>query len=163
MAVESPGTVQHDGEGRRAEAIGEVIEGVAVLERDLAATRRVPFAGLVLGRSQLEVLFALAHGGGPITPGALAARLGVTAGAMTQILEALQAFGLVDSAPNPNDARSRHIVLTASARAEVVRFERDYVKALSPRFAVLDDGELSTLAHLLRRLKETPWTHPPSS
>ncbi|GAA1846373.1 MarR family winged helix-turn-helix transcriptional regulator [Agromyces salentinus] len=158
----TPRPPRRDGSPRRG-AIGDVIEGVVVLSRDLAATRRTPFAGHALGRSQLETLFLIAHAETPPTPGALAARLGLTAGAVTQILEPLRAAGLVEATTNPADARSRLLQLTEAARAEVDEFERDYIAALAPRFEILHDEELENLARLLRRLKETTWTTPPSS
>ncbi|MGF2075820.1 MarR family winged helix-turn-helix transcriptional regulator, partial [Enterococcus casseliflavus] len=84
-----------------------VIERAIALSRSLRAGRRTPFHGRVLTGSQLEALFHLAHDPQPVTPSTLAAALAVTPGAVTQLVDGLRSEGLVESAPHPDDARSR--------------------------------------------------------
>jgi DNA-binding MarR family transcriptional regulator len=88
-----------------------------------------------------------------VTPSSLASTLGVTAGAVTQLLEILLAAGLVESDLNPRDGRSRILKLTDSARDEIAEFEQQVVADLTPRFEVLTDTQLAILADLISRLE----------
>jgi DNA-binding MarR family transcriptional regulator len=137
----------------RAELIGSVLESVTVLGRELAAGREPPFAGRRLSRNQLEAMFVLAHSLEPVTPGRLATNLGVTAGAVTQLVDALRAAGLVESAVHPADARCRVLRLTSSAQATVQAFESRAADRMSPWFDSLADGELTTVATLLSKAR----------
>lgn len=136
----------------RERAVGAVLAGVVALSRDIAAERRTPFAGADLTPTQLELLFVLAHSERAVTPGAAAVRLGITPGAVTQLVEGLRAAGLVESSPNPDDRRSRILHLTTAHRQSVAAFERSVVERLLPRFAPLGDAELRTLAELMARI-----------
>lgn len=125
-----------------------------VWARRLDSHRRFPFGDLELSRSQVEVLFLVAHAQTPMTPGGLAAALGVTPGAVTQLVAGLIASGLVEQERDPGDARRRVLVLSAGSRTRVAIFEQEVVRELAPRFAGLDEAELETLAGLLARTRE---------
>ncbi len=133
-----------------------MLEAVTELGRAIASTRRAPFGGRGLTRSQLETLFLLAHRTPPMTPARLAAALGITRGAVTQLLQPLRAERLVETFPNPEDARSQVIALSPAAASEVERFESSVVEHFLPRFAALDDDELAQLAQLLRAITAAP-------
>ena len=129
----------------RSELIGSVLESVTALSRELMAGREPPF-GRRLTRNQVETLFVLAHSAEPVTPKHLASGLGVTAGAITQLVDGLISQDLVESVAHPRDARSRVLRLTESAQATVDRFERAAVERLGHRFDCLDDEQLRALA-----------------
>lgn len=129
----------------RSELIGSVLESVTALSRELMAGREPPF-GRRLTRNQVETLFVLAHSAEPVTPKHLASGLGVTAGAITQLVDGLTGQGLVESVAHPSDARSRVLRLTDSAQATVDRFERAAVERMANRFDGLDDEQLRALA-----------------
>ncbi|WP_430644775.1 MarR family winged helix-turn-helix transcriptional regulator [Agromyces sp. GXS1127] len=141
--------------GRTAH-VAAVLESATVLGRTIGAGHHVPLGDHDLTRSQLQALFTVAHDRRPVTPSRLVAVLGLTAGAVTQLVDRLRSAGLVETAPNPDDARSRIIRLTADAADEVDRFEHAIVERLLPRFDALDDHELHTLADLLERVTEEP-------
>lgn len=136
--------------GRR-KMLGEVLESITAWSRLLGSTRSVPFRGVQLSRSQLEALFLIAHRPPPISPGSLARDLGLTAGAVTQLVDGLRQAGLVDQRPDPGDARSRVLTLTKDAGRRLAEFEDAAVAALAGRFADLDDAELVALSQLLSR------------
>ncbi|TQK17546.1 DNA-binding MarR family transcriptional regulator [Microbacterium sp. SLBN-154] len=136
----------------RDTAIGRVLEGVVSARRLLGDARRRPFASLMLTTSQLEAMFLLSHTAEPVTPGRLAQRLGITAGAVTQLVDGLRKSGLVEQAPHPTDARSRVIRLSPSARAEVDVFEAGVVAEMRRHFAGLSEAELIVLGDLLSRV-----------
>lgn len=133
----------------RERFVGVVLTRVVALSRWTMAERRTPFEGLDLTSNQLALLFLLAHSRDPITPGGAATSLGVTAGAITQLVDGLRAAGLVKSMPNPADRRSRVLHLTEPARQGLNDFEARVVQRMLPQFATLSDTDLGTLADLL--------------
>lgn len=142
--------------GSRVEQVGRVLEAVAGWSRLLAGGPTLPFGSLSLSRSQTDALFLLARAPEPITPGMLASRLGLTPGAVTQLLEGLRAAGLVTQHPHPSDARSHLLSLSASARDQVDVFEQATITRLTDRFTDLSDIELTALADLLTRTRYLP-------
>lgn len=138
----------------RSAAIGRAVEAFVVWARVLDSHRRFPFGELQLSRSQTEVLFLVAHTDPPLSPGRLAEALGVTRGAVTQLVAGLLAAGLVEQRSDARDARRRTLHLTAQSRTRVDGFEQEIVRELSPRFDALDDAELDTLVGLLARMRE---------
>ena len=127
-----------------------------VWARLLDSHRGFPFGGLQLTRAQLEALFFVAHAAGPATPTALAKALGVTRGAVTQLLAGLLEAGLVEQERDLADGRRRVVVLSPDSRARVAGFERDLALRVAGRFAALSDGELEMLVTLLGKTKENP-------
>lgn len=138
----------------RAAHVAAVLESVTRLGSSIAAGPRVLFHGRDLTRTQMQALFTLAHTPTPVTPGQLATGLGVTAGAVTQLIDGLRDQRLVETTPNLDDARSRVIRLTADAAEEVQRFEGAIVERLLPRFDSFGDDELIALSHALARITE---------
>ena len=136
--------------------VGRAVEAIVVWARTLDSHRVFPFDGMELTRAQLEALFFIAHSDAPATPGVLAVRLGVTAGAVTQLVAGLTAAGLVDQERDPADGRRRVLALAPEWADRVAGFEREVVRQLSPRFDALDDAEVEVLADLLRRTTAVP-------
>ncbi|AQX14965.1 MULTISPECIES: MarR family winged helix-turn-helix transcriptional regulator [Tessaracoccus] len=135
----------------RATLIGGAIEAIVMWSRVMDSHRMIPFGELNLSRAQLEVLFHIAHSPSPATPGAIAARLGVTAGAVTQLVAGLSDLGLVRQDRDTVDGRRRLLVLEPTAQQQVAGFEQAIINELSPRFDGLSDAELATLTGLLAR------------
>ncbi|KAB7743874.1 MarR family transcriptional regulator [Nostocoides sp. F2B08] len=140
----------------REELLGGVLAEVVALSRSITAEQRTPFEGVALTASQLSVLFLLAHSRRVVTPGEVASTLGITRGAVTQVVDGLRAAGLVESVPHPHDRRSRILQLTEAERTRVADFERGVVRRLMPSFKDLSDGELTHLAELLSRVGARP-------
>ncbi|MBG6214802.1 DNA-binding MarR family transcriptional regulator [Cryobacterium sp. CAN_C3] len=138
----------------RLDRVAAVLEAVIVLSGAMAAERRIPFEGRGLTRTQLQALYVVAHDRRPVTPGRLANSLGVTPGAVTQLIEGLRSENLVHTVANPDDARSRFIKLTSAAAAAVTGFEADTVERLLPLFDVLTDTELAAAATALTQIVE---------
>jgi DNA-binding MarR family transcriptional regulator len=91
-----------------------------------------------------------------VSPKPLARLLSVTAPQLTQLLDRLQARGLLTREPNPLDGRSQLIVLTEdgrtlamAARAAAVPMEADWSTRLSP-------AEHAMLIELLAKLAGKP-------
>lgn len=137
----------------RAGHIGAVLDAVVSLSRSLSGPRSTPFGNAVLTRTQLEVLFVLAHAQGPVAPGELATTLRLTRGAVTQIVEQLRDQDLVQQAVSDQDGRVRLLRLTDSARTRVESFELAAVHRAAPWFGALSDEALAQLATLLGRVE----------
>lgn len=137
----------------RATQIGAVLESVVALSRALASPRSTPFGGTVLTRTQLEILFVLAHQTEPVTPGRLAALLKVTPGAITQTMDQLRGHALVEQSSSDSDGRVRVWRLTAPAAAQVAAFEARTVARTAPWFDALSGDELDQLAALISRVE----------
>ncbi len=139
----------------RSRAIGTVLGHVVALGRSIAAEQRAPLEGMGLTRNQGSLLFLLARTPGGLMPATAASKLGITRGAVTQLVEPLRTAGLVESAPHPEDGRSRLLRLTDAARERVADYEEGVVARLAPKFDALDEAGLAALADLLDRIKET--------
>ncbi|UJP09706.1 MarR family transcriptional regulator [Microbacterium sp. KUDC0406] len=135
----------------RSDLIAAVLLEVAGIGRELATVGARPFGEHRLSRRQLDAMFILAHSDAAVTAGHLADALGVTPGAVTQLLGPLRDLELVESVTTEEDGRVRIIRLTATAQAQVGAFERDQVARLSSRFDGLDAAELRRLAGLLAK------------
>lgn len=138
----------------RTRRVGAILEHMAALGRTFTEVKARPFGDVRLSRNQADTLFLLAHSRAPITPGQLADRLGITAGAVTQIVDHLREHGLVEQVPHPTDGRTRILTLTPAARRTVDEFEQAVIEHVSPRFHSLDDSSLDQLEELLRTMRE---------
>ncbi len=73
-----------------------------------------------LGASEMAALEHL-QGAGELTPGQLGRRLSMTSGAVTALVDRLQAAGYVERVPNPLDRRSSIVRPTSDADEEGMR------------------------------------------
>lgn len=91
---------------------------------------------------------------GPAAPTRLAERLGLTAGAVTKVLDRLERGGYVHRSADPADRR--RIVVTASAEglAEVSRHYAPVGEAFARRFAGYTNDELRTVLKFMRDGRE---------
>jgi DNA-binding MarR family transcriptional regulator len=92
--------------------------------------------------------------GGPAAPTQLAERLGLTAGAVTKVLDRLERGGYVHRSADPADRR--RIVVTASPEG-LAEVSRPYVpigEAFARRFAGYTNDELRTVLKFMRDGRE---------
>jgi DNA-binding MarR family transcriptional regulator len=97
-------------EARKRASLGQVLLRSARLfnERALARVRRE--RGVEVRPAHLALLPHIDLGGTRLTE--LAARAGVTKQAVGQLVETLEALGMVRREPDPDDARARRVVFT---------------------------------------------------
>ncbi|HEB88827.1 MAG TPA: MarR family transcriptional regulator [Deltaproteobacteria bacterium] len=74
---------------------------------------------LEISPSGFAILAALVLAGRPhsLSPGGLSERLGLSSGGTTKILKGLEGAGLIERHADPEDGRSRRVVLTERGRA----------------------------------------------
>lgn len=104
-------------EARRLQA------GIRALLSRFAATERSDVTVCCgITPAQASTLEALARVG-PLRPGALAARLRISPSTLTRNLRRMEAHGLIESQPDPGDARAERVSLTAAGAATARSFE----------------------------------------
>ncbi|HET8607195.1 MAG TPA: MarR family winged helix-turn-helix transcriptional regulator [Gaiellaceae bacterium] len=107
-----------------------------------------------LAISDFEALLQLAHAeDSALRRVDLAEGLGLTASAVTRLLDGLERAGLVGKRTCEHDARVSYAVLTEDGRAKLAEASCSHVGAIRALFAErYSDEELRTLAELLERL-----------
>jgi MarR family 2-MHQ and catechol resistance regulon transcriptional repressor len=123
------------------------------------ARRSMQEAGL--GFSDFVLLEALLHLG-PLTPSALAGKVGLTSGSITAALDRLEGRGLVVRRSSPTDLRSRIVELADAGRALIepayARHAEDIETLFRDSFTAEQRRELFDLLSVLRKTaqEQTP-------
>jgi len=132
----------------------EVLSRVSRLARHLDRQRTVVLARHDLEIWGFDVLSALRRAEAPhhLSPGQLLAQTLVSSGTMTNRLDHLEAWGLVRRRPDPTDARSVRVQITAAGRKRVDAALADLVEREQAILGNLDDTERAVLSQLLRRV-----------
>jgi DNA-binding MarR family transcriptional regulator len=119
--------------------------------------RQIPVEG-ELTLSETSALARLDRGG-PTTPGALAKQEQISPQSMGATLGALEARGLIERAPDPDDGRRAVMSVTDAGRA-LLRSRRnakvqELARALSADFSPAERDQLAAVAPLLERLAQS--------
>jgi len=131
-----------------------VLSRVSRLARHLDLARRSAFERHHLETWEFDVLAALRRAGAPyqLSPGALLTQTLVTSGTMTNRIDRLEAKGLVQRVPDPNDGRGVQVTLTEGGRRRVDDALTDLLAHERQILAALPATDRDLLADLLRRL-----------
>src|ERR671922_327023 len=121
-----------------AEAALERLSELAVLLTD-AMDRGLAQRGLT--RSRAELLWRLRRQS-PMTQRALSRALRCTPPNVTDLVDALEAAGLVARGPHPTDRRATLVGLTDAGRAAAARMQADYGTLAADLFSDLKGEEL---------------------
>jgi len=129
-----------------------VLSRVSRLARHLDLARRTAFERHALELWEFDVLAALRRAGEPyqLSPGALVTQTLVTSGTMTNRIDRLEAGGLVERRPAPDDRRGVLVRLTATGRTRVDAALEDLLEVERGLLAALETSERAQLAALLR-------------
>ena len=106
-------------------------------------------AGLTL--TQVGVLEAILHVG-PLTQRELGRKVLTSAGNMTDVIDKLEARGLVARCRQPQDRRAVRVELTPAGRQAITAFFPIHARNIARAMNGLSDEELQTLGSLLRKL-----------
>jgi DNA-binding MarR family transcriptional regulator len=126
-----------------------VMHASSVLESRLEA--RLSEVGLSLPK--LAALHQLTAAGESIPLGQLAERLACVKSNVTQLVDRLEADGLVNRTADPNDRRSRLAVLTDAGRIAYSKGSEIQKQTEQELFGVLTPTESETLHELLLKLQ----------
>ncbi|HEY0179212.1 MAG TPA: MarR family transcriptional regulator [Dokdonella sp.] len=122
------------------------------LERGLGAL------GAELTFTQYLVLKNIATEG-PLTAGELARRLDHNAGAMTRLIDRLEAKGYVRRQPDAEDRRALRIALTEAGQAQWHAISRCSEDVQRLALSDLNEAERNDLLSLLQRVRDTLENH----
>jgi DNA-binding MarR family transcriptional regulator len=106
-----------------------------------------------LSLAKLSALHRLTEAGESLPLGQLADRLACVKSNVTQLIDRLEADGLVSRASDPNDRRSRLAVLTDAGRKAYSKGSEIQRQTEQELFSALTSDETSTLHQLLDKLK----------
>lgn len=106
-----------------------------------------------IGHGGLSALATLIETG-PQRAGALAETEGITAPAMTRILNSLEDLGYVERTPDPADGRAQLVAATASGTELVLQKRAVRLHALSERLDRLSVAERAAVSNALGALEE---------
>jgi DNA-binding MarR family transcriptional regulator len=126
-----------------------VLHTSGVLEERVEA--RLSEIGLSLAK--LAALHHLSQAGESLPLGQLAERLACVKSNVTQLVDRLEADGLVSRAGDPNDRRSRLALLTDAGRDACARGMEMQLQLERELFGPLTDDESATLQRLLAKLE----------
>jgi|SRR6185369_461590 DNA-binding MarR family transcriptional regulator len=127
-----------------------VLHASSVLEGRLEA--RLSEVGLSLAK--LAALHQLTVAGESLPLGQLAERLACVKSNVTQLVDRLEADGLVNRTADPNDRRSRLAVLTPAGRTAYSKGSEIQKQTEHELFGVLTPTESETLHELLAKLQQ---------
>lgn len=127
-----------------------VLHASNVLESRIEA--RLSEAGLSLAK--LAALHRLTEAGESLPLGQLAERLACVKSNVTQLVDRLEADGLVSRIGDPNDRRSRLAVLTDAGKTAYAKGSEIQKQAERDLFGVLTPSESETLHQLLSKLQQ---------
>lgn len=135
------------------------LEGLDPVARNLAvASRR--FARQQLPRVDSgdgswlrpsEAMLLMAVSRGPVKPSELASRLGISAGAVAQVLSALESRNLISRKTSAEDRRSVRVDLTSKGEDAVLVAARGVAAAFAGLVLELGEDEATRLTLLLER------------
>jgi DNA-binding MarR family transcriptional regulator len=106
-----------------------------------------------LSLAKLAALHRLSEAGESLPLGQLAERLSCVKSNVTQLVDRLEADGLVSRAADPNDRRSRLAVLTDAGREAYAKGRKIQIDTEDVLFGALTAEESATLHTLLAKLK----------
>jgi DNA-binding MarR family transcriptional regulator len=135
--------------GTQKTGLFAVMHASSVLESRLEA--RLSEMGLSLAK--FAALNCLTQAGESLPLGQLAERLSCVKSNVTQLVDRLEADGLVSRTGDPNDRRSRLAVLTEAGRIAYAKGRQIQLQAERELFGVLTSEESDTLHHLLAKLQ----------
>ena len=102
-----------------------------------------------MSHAALNALAVIEGAGGPIPAGEVSARMHITTGTMTTVLDTLERNGHVRRLADPDDRRRVLVDITPSAQSVLDRMLPDVQQMAKAVMGVLDDETLQTLLDTL--------------
>lgn len=136
----------------------EIADLMVQVVRRLHRRTSEALAPLGLSRAQSRLVRLLA--GGPLRMAAIAERLSVVPRTVTDLVDGVEAAGLVVRQADPGDRRSSFVALTADGRLLLDRLEVARQESAQQVVGQLDPADRNVLLHLLRDLAGEPGDAP---
>ncbi len=106
---------------------------------------------LGIGFSDFAVLETLLHKG-PMPVNTLGAKVRLTSGSITALVDRLESKGLLERQPHPDDGRTRMVHLTPAGKKLIACAFADHEAAMDRATAGLTPAEKAQAAELLKKL-----------
>ena len=142
----------------RSPSSTELVDALLTVTHGMKRSFNARLQDLDLSLARAKVLLHLDRDGA-MRIGALSNDLDVAARTMTSTVEALERDGLVDSAPDPSDARARLISITPAGQEVLVDILKVREEASDELFGSLGATDRATLLGLLERLRAAVVAH----
>lgn len=130
-----------------------VVASILQAARAIEERREAALATMGLSTAKQSALTKLAESGEPLTLSDLAARLSCVRSNMTQLVDRLEADGLVRRVDDPADRRVVRAELTPLGRKRQVEGERLWQEAEAEVLRGLRAGEAERLVEMLRGVR----------
>jgi MarR family transcriptional regulator, 2-MHQ and catechol-resistance regulon repressor len=114
-----------------------------------------------LSHAALNALAVTEGNGGPLAAGELSARMHITSGTMTSVLDTLEGKGYLRRHADPTDRRRVLVDLTPAGQAVLDRLLPEVQQAVTAVMSALDDQALHALLHHLAVVREALAAAPP--
>jgi DNA-binding MarR family transcriptional regulator len=135
---------------RELEVVGGMVEAVVA-----AVARRHG-----LSHAALNALAVIEGNGGPLPAGEVSARIHITSGTMTSVLDTLERNGYIQRLADPGDRRRVQIEITPAAQGILDRMLPEVQQACTAVMGALDDQALKALLDNLAIVREGVATMP---
>jgi DNA-binding MarR family transcriptional regulator len=133
-----------------AEQISALLDGI--VRRQRRASREG--FGESVTHGQFRVLRTLDNADQPLRLSELAARLGIVPRSATSVVDDLEAAGLLERQPDPNDRRATLVDLTPDGRQILTTLREKRRDVMATQLSRLTPTDQQTLIQLLQRLAE---------
>lgn len=133
-----------------AEQIAALLDGI--VRRQRRASREG--FGESVTHGQFRVLRTLDNADQPLRLSELAARLGIVPRSATSVVDDLEAAGLLERQPDPNDRRATLVDLTRDGRQILTTLREKRREVMATQLSRLTPTDQQTLIQLLQRLAE---------
>ena len=134
----------------RRKKIQDIFEGFMVLQKAMGTQKDNFLKGYDLTRPQMHILYVLAQDG-ELTVKEVAARMGITSSAATQIIQGLVNSSYVERQPDTRDRRIVHIVFSLEGKKKFEKFRKAHIERLGLIFDILSDEELDLLIDIPKK------------
>ncbi len=139
------------GKSRRRDAALKLWIVLSRAHRAIEDHARLQVARHDLTLPEFGVLEALLHKG-PLLLGELQRKILVSSGGITYVVDRLEAKGLVERRPCPDDRRARFVALTASGTRLIETVFPEHAETIDLAMRGLGEAELRALSEKLRTL-----------
>jgi DNA-binding MarR family transcriptional regulator len=135
----------------KRQKIESIFSNFQNLRRALSAEGQEFHKGSGLTMTQMMVLMFIKKSGAT-TITEIAAKLGTTKSAATQLVDGLVEHNLIDRAQDNNDRRVVNITLSQNGQEYIHETKKKAMNRIAAVFEVLDDSELDCLESIARKL-----------
>jgi DNA-binding MarR family transcriptional regulator len=113
-----------------------------------------------LSHAALNALAVIEGAGAPVPAGEVSARMHITTGTMTSVLDTLERNGYITRQSDPDDRRRVLVDITPAAQHVLDRMLPDVQQLSRALMANIEDGELKTLLDTLAKINAAIATVP---